>query len=944
MKSNNNIALLAVLSLIALWSVLFLNMPQPKKINAPVNYGGGFESTEKDNANGAAMYEFNRIKDPATGKIPQHIRELELEFATTLPKDEDMAGDHRMKSGLLTWTARGPYNIGGRTRALGIDVLNDSILLAGSVSGNMWRSTDQGNNWTAVSTPQQIHDITCIAQDPRPNHTSTWYYGTGEAYGASAYSNGAFPLGNGLFKSTDNGLTWTSISSTAANAPQSFNSDFDLCWNMAVDPTTPDTSSSIYVATTGRIYRSINGGASWTIPLSGGTGSPYYTDIAIGNNGIKYATLSSEGSASVKGIRRSVDGITWTKITPDSFPSSYTRVVIGIDPNNENNVYFFAVTPGAGFPSSMCINYIADTEYYSLWKYTYLSGNGDSAGGQWVDLSANIPYNASEYGNYYAQGGYDMYVKVQPGASNVMFLGGTDIFRSTDAFTTPNNWKQIGGYALGTMAPNFFLYPNHHPDQHQLRFLHNDPHAMVSSADGGVFKTMDNTQEAITWISCNNGYITTQFYTCALDHATPNDEIITGGLQDNGSFFTSNSNVTFPWTWACKGDGGYTYVFDGHPYYYFSIQEGKVYKSMLDGNGNPAFFRRVDPIGGGGYLFIAPFAVDPNNNNILYLADSSHIWRNSDLSAVALTNQYDSISTNWSKIDSINSASDGQITALAISNTPANKLYFGTMNTQLYRVDSANIANPTKVSITSSHFTSGASVSCIAIDPTNANKIIVTFSNYSVRSIFYSMDGGTTWTDISANLEQFPFLGPGGNGPSVRWAKIVPVNGDTAYFVGTSVGLYATSHLNGDSTIWVQQGSNVIGNAIVDMIDARLSDGTVIVATHGNGMFSTTITDINQISGINAIKSLASPLQLRNYPNPPDNYTTISFNLSQRSAAELKLFDIQGKEIATVFKGVKEAGLSNIYCNTTSLANGIYFLHLIAGDISETKKIVIAHN
>jgi hypothetical protein len=45
-----------------------------------------------------------------------------------------------------------------------------------------------------------------------------------------------------------------------------------------------------------------------------------------------------------------------------------------------------------------------------------------------------------------------------------------------------------------------------------------------------------------------------------------------------------------------------------------------------------------------------------------------------------------------------------------------------------------------------------------------------------------------------------------------------------------------------------------------------------------------------------------------------------------------------------VFKGVKEAGLSNIYCNTTSLANGIYFLHLIAGDISETKKIVVAHN
>src|ERR1035438_7530785 len=110
-----------------------------------------------------------------------------------------------------------------------------------------------------------------------------------------------------------------------------------------------------------------------------------------------------------------------------------------------------------------------------------------------------------------------MYVKVQPGDSNVVFLGGTDIFRSTDAFTTPNNWKQVGGYAVGTTAPNFFLYPNHHPDQHQLRFLHSNSHAMVSSADGGVFKTMDNTTDSITWISCNRGYVTTQFYTCALD-------------------------------------------------------------------------------------------------------------------------------------------------------------------------------------------------------------------------------------------------------------------------------------------------------------------------------------------------------------------------------------------------------------------------------------------
>src|ERR1017187_2340224 len=83
--------------------------------------------------------------------------------------------------------------------------------------------------------------------------------------------------------------------------------------------------------------------------------------------------------------------------------------------------------------------------------------------------------------------------------------------------------------------------------------------------------------------------------------------------------------------------------------------------------------------------------------------------------------------------------------------------------------------------------------------------------------------------------------------------------------------------------VWAHLAWNTIGNAIVDMIDTRPSDGLVVVATHGNGMWSTNITDINQISGINTVKTLTSPLQLRNYPNPANEFTTISFNLPKRT-------------------------------------------------------------
>ena len=79
---------------------------------------------------------------------------------------------------------------------------------------------------------------------------------------------------------------------------------------------------------------------------------------------------------------------------------------------------------------------------------------------------------------------------------------------------------------------------------------------MISTNDGGIFKTMDNTASTISWTSLNNGYLTTQFYTCAIDHATSSD-IVIGGAQDNGSWFTNSANFLNPWVTPRGGDGSY---------------------------------------------------------------------------------------------------------------------------------------------------------------------------------------------------------------------------------------------------------------------------------------------------------------------------------------------------------------------------------------------------
>lgn len=783
-----------------------------------------------------------RLRDPATGRIPPNMRAKEIAFGKNLPTDATYK-----KAGALNWIAMGPYNVGGRTRAAAIDVTNENIILAGSISGGLWRSTDGGVSWTEVTAPDQHISIACITQDTRPGKTNTWYFATGEAYGQSASGANAYYLGNGIYKSTDGGLTWAVLPATVSNTPQSFDKQFDTAWNIVTDPS-DTTQDEVYVAVVTGIYRSTNGGNTWTTEL-GGFVNPYsyFTDIAVTSTGVLYATLSSEGFQ--KGIWRSTDGAAWTNITPSNWPATYNRVVIGITPTNEDTVYFLAVTPGSG---QLTHNFLGDEEWNSLWRYTYLQGNGADTNGIWIDLSSNIPPDSGQFGSFNAQGGYDLIIKVKPDNPNVVFIGGTNLFRSTDGFTTLNN-VQIGGYGIMTTLPYFNVYPNHHPDQHEILFLPSDSNALISVTDGGIFKTNNCMDANVTWTPLNNGYLTTQFYTIALDHGTPNSNVIIGGLQDNGSYFINSANPVDPWTMPSTGDGAFCAIADSGDYYYFSRQRGKLLKVQLDSSGVPIAFTRIDPItddtiDGGDYLFINPFILDPNNNNIMYLAEGPRLWRNNDLSQIVLNNQYDSISTSWFQFTDTLPITGASITALAASKTPANRLYYGTSRRRVYRIDSANTGDPTPTDITGTNFPGAANsyVSCIAIDPRDADKVLVVFSNYSVYSLFYSVDGGISWDKVAGNLEQV--LTGAGNGPSLRWAEILPVGDSALYFVAASIGLYATDTLEGLATVWVQQGTNTIGNVVVDMIDTRESDGKVVIGTHGNGVYITHIKKVSPVA------------------------------------------------------------------------------------------------
>ena len=915
-----------------------LPIPRPEERDALI--------TGTDDPSSRDFYEWLRLHDPSTGKVPPGIRARELAFAATLPTRESIRLLTREKGGVIStlqtisWSQRGPFNVGGRSRALAIDVTNPNIILAGGVSGGMWRSTDGGASWFQTTTSSQLHSVTCLAQDVRTGHTNVWYYGTGELRGNSAGQGSASFRGDGIFKSIDGGQTWSQLPSTVSGTPQTFDQMFDYVWNIVLDPSS--SQDELYAATIGGINRSTNGGASWTTVRGGLGNDSRYTDVAVTSTGVVYATMSelninSQHTAASRGIFRSADGVTWADITSTNpvWPASYNRIVIGIAPSNENVVYFLGETPGAGFQTT----YAGSAEATSFWKYTYVSGDGAGSGGSWDNRSSNLPAFGAPVGNFASQGSYDLVVKVKPDDENTVFIGGTNLYRSTDGFTTTGSTTWIGGYAT---ANNVGQYAGHHPDQHALTFLPPGGNTLTlySGHDGGLSKTTNDLASPVSWTSLNNGYSTTQFYTVAIDHATSGNHIIVGGMQDNGTWFTNNTGFANPWISLFSGDGTFCAIADGRSSYYVSSQNGVVYRFLLNDAGSPSqptWYTRVDPTGAAGYLFVNPFVLDPSDQTQMYLAAGPSLWRNGNLVGIPLGSQ-NTTSVNWTNLTAA-AIVGSTISALGPSKiSPSSRLYYGSTDGKVYRLDAADVATSSTVPVdvwSGKGFPSGAYVSCIAVDPTNGDRAMAVFANYSVPSLFLTTNGGSTWTDVEGNLG-------GVSGPSCRWAVIVPYQGTTSYFVGTSTGLYSTLSLNGSSTVWAQEGALTIGNVVVDMIDARPSDGLVVAATHGHGIFSGSVTQVD-------VPPASVPLEtalMQNYPNPFNPSTIIRFTLAEAGTVSLKIYAVTGQEVITLVDGTRSAGEHQVEWRPANVAAGVYIYRLetdrgTSRKYIESKKLVL---
>jgi hypothetical protein len=165
---------------------------------------------------------------------------------------------------------------------------------------------------------------------------------------------------------------------------------------------------------------------------------------------------------------------------------------------------------------------------------------------------------------------------------------------------------------------------------------------------------------------------------------------------------------------------------------------------------------------------------------------------------------------------------------------------------------------------------------------------------------------------------------------------------DSKLFIGTNRGVYISTDNGTNCTQVYSAVSHTGGGFNMETVRYLVVEGvTLFAGTDGDGVWKRPLSDI--------ATRIEEPTQkipiyfelCQNYPNPFNPTTTMSFSLLSKSYVSLKVFDLLGREVATLVNGELSAGDYSRQWNAAGLASGIYFYRFQANSFSETKKLVL---
>ena len=766
--------------------------------------------------------------DPALGYVPYERLDAAQQYTKSLMNNP------MLRTNALAWSERGPNNVGGRTRAILVDKRDatGNTIFAGGVGGGIWKCTNfksSNYTWTLLTPDMTNMAVTTLAQDP--SNLNVMYAGTGEGW-----FNSDNIRGNGIWKSTDGGNTWSKLTFTSfdyslpSNSPLQID-DFDYVQKIVVN-----SSGIVFAAcrsfrycNRGGVMRSADGGTTWTRALgtlpAGATTCDNATDyrgadIEIASNGDIYASTGFSSDAFPYKGRVQKSSIsngssigsagTWVEITPPIATfvpaiTNYRRIEIAVSPNNSNVIYALCQKGGSDVIGAIF--------------------KSSDAGSSWTQLTLPTVCNQGVTSTDFTNGQcwYDLSAGVDPNQANTLIVGGIDMTKTTDG---GNTWGQISQWSSGCSA-----LPNVHADNHAIVYIGNSSNDIITGTDGGIYYSADG---GITWNAKNTGYNVTQFY--AADFHPTNTNYFLTGAQDNGSHRLSAAGVSGS-TRVTGGDGGFCHIdqTDGniqvtsyvYNNYYYSRNGGSSFGTVSGGNSSNT----------AGW-FINPTDYDDVLDVLYTSASASNYGLVTGLSGTG-TPVYSTVSCP--------DLAGRRISAIEVDPNAAGGVvwfagYLASSAPVIAKVSGANTTSPVTVaSFVPSGFTAGSYISSLDVEKGNPNHILATVSGYGTNSVMESTDGGTTWTNIEGNLPDMP----------VRWGIFAPSNGllgssnvAGGIVLATETGVWVTSGATaGASTVWTPQNTG-LGNVSCYMLKYRESDRTLVVATHGRGLFTSVIPSV----------------------------------------------------------------------------------------------------
>jgi photosystem II stability/assembly factor-like uncharacterized protein len=761
----------------------------------------------------------------------------------------------------MQWRNIGPHRAGRTVGACGVPS-QPNVFYIGVNNGGVWKSTDYGRTWNPIFDAMptgSVGDVTVSESNP-----NVVWAACGEGIQRPDLS-----IGDGVYKSTDAGKTWTNMGLREGQQ----------IGGIIIDP---NNENRIFVAVLGHpygpnkergVYRSIDGGKNWEqvlykdentgavqVSFDPNNANTIYADMWAGRQG---PWENGQWNGPESGLFKSTDGgNTWKKLTKGlpTVQQGLGRIGFGIAPTNSNRLY---ATVDAG-------------RYGGIYR-------SDDAGESWYLLSND--------GRYWGRGSDFAEVKVDPTNADIVYSANVVTWKSIDG---GKNWSAFRGAPGGD-------------DYHRIWINPKNPQIMLFAVDQGGIVTVNGGETFSSWYNQS----TAQFYHVSTDNAFPYN--VYGGQQESGSVgIASRGNdgqITFR-EWHPVGVEEYGYVAPD-PLDPNIIYGGKItrYDKRTGQTQNIA----PEAVRSGQYRFLrtAPVVFSPVDPKALYFAgnvifkttNGGQKW---DVISPDLSREAWDIPASvgvYTTEDMKKMPRRGVVYTVAPSYKDANTIWAGTDDGLIHvtRDGGKKWTNTTPAAISS-----WSKISLIEASHYDLNTAFAAVNRIRCDDmqpyIYKTNDGGKTWKLIVNGLPT--------NGP-INAVREDPVR-KGLLFAGSENAVYV-SFDEGEN--WQSLRLNMPSTSIRDLV---IKDNDIVLGTHGRGfwilddminlrLLNTTSLQTQLFKPQTAIRvrwnmwtDTPLPQEEPAGTNPPDG-AIIDYFLAEEAKGEIKLdiTDNAGKLIRT---------------------------------------------